>query len=288
MAFDDFKKSLEDFTSDVTGKVTDTVTNPIKKMKEATEGVGKKVLGPRLDIVEQAHSELQAAQLKNIYKKAVRSWSVAVRKHRVNTKKVTAMVKTLNSYEFTGSDFDDVYDNAKSFVKACLVEVKKGQYVAELENNEIASLKKYSLTKTEQPHFEESFTNFKEKYEHNSAEIKKDVTAFITVAKKKTVDMNTVYKEKSKELDVTHNNSMDASIELLRAWRKFFAVLRTSEKNMKAIKKFESEKRTATAVEKKKLAEKVEDKLKDTKSLLDKEGKKAVADITAAEAKIDK
>jgi len=288
MAFDDFTKSLGDFTSDVTGKVTNTVKHPIKSMKDATDWVGKKVMGPRLDIVQQAQDQIRVEELKNLYKKTVRKWATAVRKTKASKTKITAMVKALNGYKFEGESFDSIYDSTKSFLKSVKAELKKGYYVGELEENKIKMLKKYSLTKTEQPFFEDTFKDAVDWYSHDAPEVKKNLAGSIMIAAKKPTDMDALYKAETKKLDVTHNDSMDASIELLRAWRKFFAVLRTSEKNMAAVKKLEEHKRTATAVQKKKITASITAKMKETKTLLEKEGKKAVAAISDAEEKVEK
>lgn len=88
--FEELTKTVTEFTSDIAGKVKNSVGD-----------IGKKVIGPRLDIVEHAHEIVHTQQLQEAYLQTVKAWATHLKKEKVAATKVTAMSKALLSYECT-------------------------------------------------------------------------------------------------------------------------------------------------------------------------------------------
>jgi len=280
MVFDDFTKSL----TDVTSKVTNTVTSPLKAVKNS---VTKTVLWPNLDLVSQAIDDMRKSELQTSYRKALTRWVAAMKKVKVSVVKLTATRKALSSYEFTWETFDEARKDFKSFLKACKKQFQDGLQVVSVKEATPVEVKSKKWTATERTNVLEGFETMEDSLDETIKELKDSLPTYYTTPFTTKIDQEELMKTTKDDLEWNHDKSLDASVSLVSEWRKYIAVLRAVEKNTATIKSLKDRRVKAMPTEKKKFDAKIKEITAASKHLLSKEGKRHMTEIAKIEKEIN-
>ncbi len=279
MVFDNFTKGI----TDVTSKVTDTVTSPIIAVKNS---VSKTVLWPKLDLVDHAVDTLKAKELQASYKKELTRRVSLMKKSRVSTQKLTACKKALAWYVFAWETYAEIRKNMEEFIYAVKKQFQNGFQVIEQKSWVPTLVKSKKWTATEQEKVLDGIEELQSTMETAWKTIGASLSAYYVAPLKTKVDQKELMNKTKDELESNHDASLDASVSLSSSWRKYINILRVIEKDMKTIKSLKDRKVKALPTEKKHFDTKIKELNDKAKSLLAKEGKGLLSDIAKSEKDI--